>query len=262
MSINKTFKTVSHKGTINSKAYSLMEYTTYYHPYDSIDDGIRKYAPKKDVDLAVFHLVQGHNSLCASMATDQFGNEWYKSDENIKYVAFCGDKALNTEPTFFWDACQSISRYAGLPKKADSDYYEYCYKYLQETSKNSRKFEGEYVPDYEGMFKVKFKVGDRVFYVRHYGSETRNGDRYQVHSMIVRAIIHFGPDIYYLDYDPQQRSGNCSDRHIKQSNCEASVEDLCKKYKNTTLYMWHSGGGCRIEPCSSTSQYLSANPND
>lgn len=258
MSIYKTFKTISHRGRINGNEYSLEEYTTYYHPYECLDNGVNRYATRNEIDLGALHLMQGHNSLCSSMAVDQFGNEWYKSDDYVMYVPLCNGTRLLEEPTHYWRACQEISRHAGLPKK-DDDFYEYCYKYLGEVSRNTKKFEGEYVPDYEKMFKERFKVGDRVFFVRHYDRETRNGDRLQIHSIIVKTIKHYGPDVCFLDYDPSQWRGTCWDNEVRQSDCEASVEDLCKKYKGKTLYMWHRSGACSIEPCTSTSLYLQYN---
>ena len=251
MSIYKTFKEISHKGTINGTRYHLEAFTSYYHPYDSINIGIERHAPKKRIDVGIFILVQGNNSLCRSMATDQFGNEWYIADDSIKYIAYAEGMPLNDEPTYFWDACQAISRHAGLPKKADG-YYEYCYSFLAQ-NKSKRPFEGEYVPRYEEMFAVDFKVGEKAYFVQHYDRETRNGERYQIHSFTVKAIEYHGPNIFLLDYDPELTSGTVWNYSIEHKNCCKSVEELCERYKGQKLYMWHRDGGCRIEPCSSTS---------
>ena len=242
MSIYKTYRHIHAEGTINGVKYALEKYCTWYIPY--------KYAPVLETNLADHILVRTPKPLNSNVHTDQFGNEWYEKVNlgDSLFVAMKEGERLFTEPTSYFKACQVISKDAGLP--FDGKHYETCYRYLRCVDEHFDSSKGEYVPDFENLIPHRFNVGDRVFRVVHKDSDTRNGERKQVESFIVKNVTFGGNHWEYDDGDP-----TCWRKSVNESQAFKSVEEI-KEVHGDDIWMWHHLGGCRIEKCPSTEFFM------
>lgn len=250
MTIYKTFKTLESKGVINGKSYLVYRFTSYYCPYDSC---LRE-GKIKSVAEIVFTPYSG---ITNANIKDQFGNDWYKGED--KYIAYANGVALNVQPTSYYDAYQLISKDANLVNPKMVSGYDYSYNRLGKCYESRRNFwRDEFVPNYDEMFKPKYKIGDIVFYTTHYDSDTRCGERKQIHHFVIKDISVGGGKIRYYNTSSKKPFLEYGDIEAEEWQIEPSVESLCKA-RGETLYMWHRNGRVAIEPCSSTEIYLRYN---
>lgn len=253
MSIYKTYRHIESEGTINGNRYALEVYCTWYIPYNSLNNGKKNYASVSETNLADHILKHTPTYLCGSKHTDQFGNEWYEKAwmGDYLYVAVKNGERMFTEPTSYYNACQIISKDANLPYDDKYSHYEYCYNKMHKLHEKFDSSKGEYVPNYADLFKRRFNVGDRVFYLVHKDSDTRNGERYQVESFIIEKAEFDGD---HWSYD--NGGTTClSHKSVTEKSAFKSVEDIIKVY-GTDIWMWHHNGGCYIEKCLSTAYFM------
>lgn len=253
MSIYKTYRHINSRGTINGNKYELEEYCTWYIPFNSLNNGKKAYASVSETNLADHILKRTPTYLNGNEHTDQFGNKWYEMDwmGDSRFVVIKNGERMFTGPVSYYDACQIISKDAGLPLVEGRDYYECCYNKLRTLDDGFDSSKGEYVPDYAELFTRRFKMGDRIFYIRQTDSDTRNGERMQVESFIVKDIVFRGN---HWEYDNGGTS--ClSHTSVKESYAFESVEKLKEVYGND-IWMWHHNGGCCIERCPSTDYFM------
>lgn len=259
MSVYIIFKHIDSEIEVEGKKYTIVEFNTWYHPYDSIgtDKGYKK---PNEFDLSTLKLRHTPKVVNSGTHSDQFGNEWFEDNSVVYYMAYCDGKPLTKEPTYYDTAARAIAekigitdfsiRYYSGDRRLDSGF-----RFLQKKDLWMDTSRGEYVKDFSSMFKPRFKVGDRVFYLEHRDRDTRNGERYQIVSFIITHIRFNGNYWEYSDRDLSDGYGSW-DKYTSQEAAAASVEELKQRHPYDKLYMWHHLGGCHIEECPSTDYFM------
>lgn len=259
MSVYITFKHIDSEIEANGKKYTVVEFNTWYHPFDCIstDKGYKK---PDEFDLSTLTLRHTPKIVNSEVHSDQFGNEWFENKDLIQFMAYCDGKPLTKEPTYYSTAAKAIADDAGINDLSIRYYSENRrfasgYRFLSKKNPWMDTSRGEYVKDFSSMFTPRFKVGDRVFYLEHRDRDTRNGERYQIVSFIVTHIRFNGN---FWEYSDRDLTGGYRawDKFTSEEEAAASVEELQQRHPYDKLYMWHHLGGCHIEECPSTKYFM------